>query len=95
MRGLPLALVALAWGTAAAEAGPRHVPGFAPFVVEGVTLSRVPRRPGTVPAVDVGRVLIGAEAPARVDVYALTEDGRDDIPLASFDRRIAWVPVGR
>jgi hypothetical protein len=95
MRGLPVALVALAWGTAAAEAGPRRVPDLVPVVEEGVSLSRVPRRPGSVPAVDLGKVLIGAEAPARVDVYALAEDGRDHVPVASIDRFVTYVPVLR
>ena len=94
MRGLPIVLVALAWGSAA-EAGPRPVPDAIPVVEEGVTLSRMPRRAGSVPSVDLGKVLIGAEAPARVDVYALTEDERAEVPLASIDRRVRWLPLLR
>lgn len=94
MRGIPVILAALAWG-GAAEAGPRPVPPLAPVVVEGVGLNPVPRRPGSVPGVDIGKTLIGAEAPARVDVYALAEDGLDDVPVASIDRRVVLVPAYR
>ena len=93
MRPYAICLAALAWGIPAA-ASARPVPYAAvPVVVETQTYSYLPRALGKTPDVDVGHLLVGAEAPANVDVYALTEDEVGDIPVASIERRVVLRPL--
>lgn len=87
MRPYAICLAALAWGIPAA-AGARPLPYAVPVVVETRAYSALPRAVGKTPDVDVGHLLIGAEAPANVDVYALTEDETADVPVASIERRV-------
>jgi len=100
-------LAPAAWCAAVtcAPAGPYGPPASVgtvvrgPLVVERRYYSPLPRDPATTQDVDIGHVLVGTEAPATVDVYALTEDPVADIPVVSIDRRVAyprprrWYPV--
>lgn len=93
MRKIPALLLVPVLCCAAGAAQARPYRALVPVVVETRTYSALPRDAAATPDVDVGETLIGSEAPATVDVYALTEDEVADIPVASIDRRIALRPI--
>lgn len=81
--------IVLAILTAATQADAFPSSGKAyPVVVETRSYSRLPRPVGATPDVDVGHVLVGREAPADIDVYALTEDASATVPVVSISRRV-------
>jgi len=86
MRVTTLALLGLALGCGAAQA--QTVTTIRPVVVETRHYSTLLRDPATTPDINLDPALVGAEVPATVDVYALTEDLAQDEPVVSIERRL-------